>query len=224
MASAAAATTPDPAVGAFMAEWGVAGAMFVTALDSAGIPTMGGPDAAVLVLGYRTTVPIVLLAALCAAASTIGSIALYHAGSSRGQWALSKMGVSTANYQRMRNWLHSGAALFVFIAAFGPPPTPKKAMVIVAGCAHVHMSVFVPNLFVGRLFRFLLIGWIGREYGAEALHLFDEYKLVFITFFISLIGLAALTFVFFRLPSRSRPQSDASPDEIGELVQLAEVI
>lgn len=106
---------------------------------------------------------------------------------------MQKMGVSTARYEVISSWLQKSSPIFVFLAALGelvlpspcffhifcfafqflmvtivylgPPPTPKKIMVVIAGCAHVGMHIFAPMMFIGRMLRFLVIGWVGREYG-----------------------------------------------------------
>eukprot|EP00474_Spongospora_subterranea_P010771 CRZ11229.1 hypothetical protein [Spongospora subterranea] len=181
---------------------------------------MGGSDIAVLLLGYETKINIMMTAALCALCSMLGSLILFSAGRLRGEWALTKLGVSTTLYAYMKGILHRGAWLFVFIAALGPPPIPKKAMVVVAGSAHVRLAVFVPFMFLGRFVRYFLIGFIGRQYGQEAMSFMDEFRMLIVITALCFVAVAVIGMVFFHLRRRNRRLSDPEADQLEEVNNL----
>lgn len=147
------------------------------------------------------------------------------AGRSRGQWALSKLGVSLATYHRLRNYLQRGAIVSVFLTALGPPPIPKKAMVVVAGCAHIDLHIFLPSMLIGRWLRYMIIGWIGRQYGDETLDLVSKHKAAIMLTGLVIMCMIIIVLIFSRHHLRPRnfhehhlsdddPLRDRSEDDV----------
>jgi uncharacterized membrane protein YdjX (TVP38/TMEM64 family) len=77
------------------------------------------------------------------------------------------------------------------VASILPPPFPFKLFVITAGVLRLNLWRFIAAIAAGRIFRFLLEGYLAARYGEQAKDLLARYYP-----YIGL-GLAALIIVLF---------------------------
>ena len=148
---------------------GLPGVLGLSFVDSAGVPTGGGPDFAVVFL--RGLQPDFLHAALFAIAATVGStagcIALYLFGRKGGEQALRRF--DSAYRDRVRDQIDHNGFGAIFIAAMGPPPFPTKLFVISAGFFGMPLVTLVVSIMVGRALRYSIAACLGVALGERAI-------------------------------------------------------
>ena len=88
-----------------------------------------------------------------------------------------------------------------------PPPFPFKLFVITAGVFRFSMMRFIVAIIAGRLFRFLLEGYLAIRYGAQARQILAQYYP-----WIGL-GLALLIIVVFVMRNLIRGKSKKREEE-----------
>ena len=98
--------------------------------------------------------------------STVGCLILYHISRRTGSRALRRF--SPAKQERVRDLIERYDVLSVLVASLMPPPFPFKVFVISAGVFRFPVVRFVIAIFAGRMFRFLLEGYLAIRYGAQA--------------------------------------------------------
>lgn len=154
--------------------YGPAGIFLIALLDSAFIPLPGGADAVMILLSLKATLAWMFL---CAVAATLGSVlgcfVLYHISRRAGAGALKRFSVE--KQERVKNLLERYDVLAVLIASVLPPPFPFKLFVISAGVFRMNQLRFAAAIGAGRLFRFLLEGYLAVEYGDEATQLLARH-------------------------------------------------
>ena len=92
-----------------------------------------------------------------------------------------------------------------------PPPFPFKLFVITAGVFRFSLPRFTLAIIAGRMFRFLLEGYLAIRYGAQAKEVLAKYYP-----WIGL-GLAILIVVFFVV--RNSRKRQAKTDDLNETVE-----
>jgi membrane protein YqaA with SNARE-associated domain len=149
----------------FMA-FGAPGLFVLCLLDSTFVPLPSFAD--LLLIGLSMTNPhwmpvYVFLAVL---GSTIGCVILYYISRRAGSRALRKF--SPAKQKRVKDLIDRYDVLSVLVASLMPPPFPFKLFVISAGVFRFNLIRFTIAIFAGRLFRFLLEGYLAVRYGVQA--------------------------------------------------------
>ena len=141
--------------------WGIAGFAFV---DSA---FLGMPLDAI-VGGYVYAAPrrFLLLSALAAAGSALGSIVIYWIGYKGGEVLLVKR-IGEARFNKIRASFERHEFLALMVPSMLPPPTPFKLFVLSAGVAEMRFSHFLAAIFLGRLTRFLILSLLVVRFGPE---------------------------------------------------------
>lgn len=174
-----------------LGEWlmalGGLGLFGISLLDSAFVPLPGGPDFAMIALSARKPAWMPLYALAATAGSTLGCTALYLAARRAGSRALNR--VSPERRERIENLLGRYDMLAVAVPALLPPPFPFKAFVLGAGVFRLKVFRFIAAIFVGRLVRFLIEGWLAVEFGEEARPLIAQHG---VKVLIVLVGIVAL--------------------------------
>jgi membrane protein YqaA with SNARE-associated domain len=168
--------------------YGPGGIFLIALLDSAFIPLPGGADAVMILLSLKASLSWMML---CAVAATLGSVigcfVLYHISRKAGAGALGRF--STQKQARVKDLLDRYDVLAVLIASVLPPPFPFKLFVISAGVFRMNQFRFAIAIAAGRLFRFLLEGYLAVEYGDEAAALLARhYPKIGIALALVLVG------------------------------------
>ena len=154
---------------------GLPGVLGLSFIDSAGLPTGGGPDVAVVVLtGLQPFFHYVALLVLAASlGSTAGCVVLYYVGRRGGAIALQRFAPSKREYVRERIARNGFAA--IFLSAMGPPPFPTKLFVLSAGVFGMPLSTLVLSMLTGRLLRYSIAGYLGVVLGERALLFLSDH-------------------------------------------------
>jgi membrane protein YqaA with SNARE-associated domain len=141
--------------------WGIMGFAFVDAAF------LGMPLDAI-VAGYAYAAPrrFVLLSAMAAAGSALGSIVIYWIGYKGGEVLLVKR-IGEARFNKIRASFERHEFLALMLPSMLPPPTPFKLFVLSAGVAEMRFSHFLGAIFFGRFLRFLLFSLLVIHYGPQ---------------------------------------------------------
>lgn len=141
--------------------WGIMGFAFVDAAF------LGMPLDAI-VAGYAYAAPrrFVLLSAMAAAGSALGSIVIYWIGYKGGEVLLVKR-IGEARFNKIRAAFDKHEFLALMLPSMLPPPTPFKLFVLSAGVAEMRFSHFLGAIFFGRFLRFLLFSLLVIHYGPQ---------------------------------------------------------
>jgi len=167
--------------------FGAPGLFVLCLLDSTFVPLPSFAD--LLLIGLSMTNPqwmpvYVFLAAL---GSTIGCVILYYISRRAGSRALRKF--SPAKQKRVKDLIDRYDVLSVLVASVMPPPFPFKLFVISAGVFRFNLIRFTIAIFAGRLFRFLLEGYLAVRYGMQAKEvLAREYPWIALGLVIVIVG------------------------------------
>ena len=150
----------------FFITLGPFGLFAVALLDSSFVPLPSSADALMILLTTAHPRFMIVYALLATAGSTIGCVILYYISRRAGSRALKRF--SPAKQKRVRELIDRYDVLSVLVAALLPPPFPFKLFVITAGVFSFSLVRFTIAIVCGRLFRFLLEGYLAIRYGARA--------------------------------------------------------
>ncbi len=181
--------------------WGLPGLLAISFLDSAAVPIIGGPDAAVLLLAWRRPMQAVLIILAAALGSTLGSLVLYRVGRAGGEMALARF--SADKIDRVKQRLDRNAFGAVMAAMAAPPPFPTKLVVVAAGAFRIRQGSVVNGVLAGRLLRYSVLAYIGARFGDNAADVIRDHYPLF-----ALLVLASL--ILFVLLRRFRHQEKTS--------------
>ena len=168
---------------------GVVGLFVLALIDSAGLPTGGGPDLVLLVLAVdgATYAVIGQLVAATVLGSALGCLVLYVVGHKVGTRILERIAHDRCSAIEER--IHSHGLWAIGVAMVGPPPYPTKVFVLSAGVFSMAISAFLSSVVLGRLLRYGVVGLLAAWLGPLAeTAIMTHYP----TVFIGLIAVVAL--------------------------------
>jgi membrane protein YqaA with SNARE-associated domain len=190
----------------FFVALGPFGLFAVALLDSAFVPLPSSADALMVLLTLAHPRLMIVYALLATAGSAIGCVILYYVSRRAGSRALRNF--SPAKQARVKELIDRYDVLSVLVASLMPPPFPFKLFVITAGVFRFSVMRFTVAIIAGRLFRFLLEGYLAIRYGAQARQILAKYYP-----WIGL-GLAVLIIIFFvtrnLLKGKAKPPTEES--------------
>src|SRR5215471_3499352 len=157
-------------------EWlkafGPVGLFGISLIDS-WVPLPGGPDSVMILLSANNPASMPFYALAATAGSAIGSTLLYQAARRAGVAALKR--VNPAKRDRIENLLGRYDLVAVMVPAVLPPPFPFKPFILCAGVFRLKAWRFIAAIFVGRLIRFLIEGWLAIRFGDDALNIIRQH-------------------------------------------------
>jgi membrane protein YqaA with SNARE-associated domain len=178
--------------------WGPFGLLFLSALDSVGIPLVGGVDL-LLITFSSINHSKAYWAALCAILGSLGgSTALFAIARKGGEKLLAKH-TSGRQGARLRRWFESYGLVTVFIPAVSPIPMPMKIPVFCAGALEVRWSFFLALVAAARTLRYLALAYLGVRFGSGAVLFIKSHWQIMLGV---TAALAAATLVIIRLAQR----------------------
>lgn len=157
----------------FFIALGPFGLFSVALLDSTFVPLPSSADALMILLTTAHPRLMILYASLATAGSAIGCVILYYISRQAGSRALRKF--SEAKQKRVKELIDRYDILSVLVASLMPPPFPFKLFVITAGVFRFSVIRFTIAIVAGRMFRFLLEGYLAIRYGAQAKQVLARY-------------------------------------------------
>lgn len=181
-----------------MISWGPFGLLFLSALDSAGVPLVGGVDL-LLITFSSINHSEAYWAALCAILGSVGGSAVLFGIARKGGEALLAKHTSGRHGARLRRWFESYGLLTVFIPALSPIPMPMKVPVFCSGALGVRWSFFLAVVAAARTLRYLTLAYLGVRFGSGAVPFIKSHWEIILGV---TAALAAATFVSIRLAQR----------------------
>ena len=121
--------------------------------------------------------------------STVGCVGLYRLSQRAGKRALARF--SQSKQKRVKDLIDRYDVMSVLVASLLPPPFPFKLFVVSSGVFRLNLVRFTLAVAGGRLFRYLLEGYLAARYGDHAKELLAHYYPT-----IGIV-LAALIVIFF---------------------------
>jgi membrane protein YqaA with SNARE-associated domain len=152
---------------------GPLGLFAVAFLDSTFVPLPSSADALMILLTTAKPRWMILYAAIATAGSSIGCVVLYSISRRAGSRALRKF--SPSKQKRVKELIDRYDVLSVLVASLMPPPFPFKLFVVTAGVFRFSPTRFTVAIVGGRMFRFLLEGYLAIRYGARAMEVLAKY-------------------------------------------------
>ncbi|MBM3277835.1 MAG: VTT domain-containing protein [Candidatus Handelsmanbacteria bacterium] len=176
----------------FLADLGPTGVIVLAILDSAGMPTLGGPDALLLLMAPNFSIATGLwLLAGTVAGSALGCLILYYVGRRGGEPLLARFGGA-----EKREWVRQKIQRYdftgIFAAAIGPPPFPTKLFVLSAGVLGMEWKRLLVAVILGRTLRYGVAWYLGLLYGVRAAELLSQHYLSIFTGVVVLLALLLL--------------------------------
>jgi membrane protein YqaA with SNARE-associated domain len=179
---------------------GIPGLFAISFLDSAAVPLAGGPDAVILLLAWRRPALTFFIALAATVGSTLGCLVLYGIGQKGGEKALARFNPEKA--ARIERKMQEHGIWAVIAAVLAPPPFPTKIVVLAAGVLQIGKGRFAAGVFAGRLVRYMLVAYLGAQFGDGAAQVLkDHYPAVS----LFLIGGILLIVLIRSLKNRSKP-------------------
>ena len=175
---------------AYLVIMGIPGLLALSFLDSAAVPLTGGPDAVILLLAWHRpamTLPIVLAAT---AGSTLGCLVLYGIGRKSGEKALLRFNPATT--ARIHGKMQEHGIWGIIAAVVAPPPFPTKLVILAAGVLRISKIRFSAAVFIGRLARYSLMGYLAARFGDHAAQVFKAH---YPAFFLLIVGVMLALFI-----------------------------
>jgi membrane protein YqaA with SNARE-associated domain len=161
------------ALGKFIATFGAPGLFVICVLDSTFVPLPSSADALLIFLSMTNPHLMLFYVFLAVMGSTCGCVLLYYISRRAGRRALGKF--STARQKRVKDWIDKYDMLSVLVACVLPPPFPLKLFVVTAGVFRFSVVRFTVAIIIGRIIRFLFLGYFAIRYGAQAMQVLQKY-------------------------------------------------
>lgn len=178
--------------------WGPQGLLVLAALDSAGLPVVGGVDALLIAIATNNPGQAYLAAALGVMGSLAGSLVLFGVARKGGEVLLAKH-VSGRRGARLHLWFQRYGLITVFIPAISPLPLPMKIPIFCAGALQVRISYFISVVVAARAIRYFALAYLAQRYGHETFRFLLGHGA---SVAITAIGLAVAALVGLRLYQR----------------------
>jgi membrane protein YqaA with SNARE-associated domain len=182
----------------FLILLGIPGLLAISFLDSAAVPLPGGPDAIVLLLAWKNPSLVYLIVLAATIGSTLGCMILYGIGWKGGEKALARFNSEKVTWVEGKMQQHGLWAILVSVMA--PPPFPTKLVILAAGVLKTDRLRFAAGVFVGRLIRYSLMGYLAARFGDRAAQII---KSQYPTISLVLIGCILLFILLRSLKNRA---------------------
>lgn len=157
----------------YLISFGPFGLLAIAFLDSVFVPMPGGVDAVLLILAASRPSWMLIYVASATIGSTAGCIGLYRISQRAGKRALARF--SESKQKRVKDLIDRYDVLSVLVASVLPPPFPFKLFVVSAGVFRLNLLRFTLAIAGGRLFRYLLEGYLAARYGDHAKEVLARY-------------------------------------------------
>lgn len=181
---------------------GIPGLFAICFLDSAAAPIAGGPDAMLLLLAWQRPAMTFFIVLTATIGSMLGCLVLYGIGQKGGQRALTRFNPEKIAWVEKTMRRHGLWAIILSVLA--PPPFPTKLVVILAGVLRTGKMRFCAGVFIGRLLRYSLMGFLAARFGARAA---EVLKANYPALSVAMIGCILLVLLFRALVARKRPEA-----------------
>jgi membrane protein YqaA with SNARE-associated domain len=162
--------------------WGPLGLLFLSILDSAGLPIVGGVDALLIAVATEKPGQAYIAALLAVIGSLAGSLVLFFIARKGGEVLIMRH-VTSKTGAMLHLWFQRWGLATVFVPAVIPfIPLPMKVPVFCAGGFQVRLLYFVTVILSARIIRYFGLAYLGVHYGAETLQFVKAHVWQVVTF------------------------------------------
>jgi membrane protein YqaA with SNARE-associated domain len=147
--------------------WGSWGLALAAVADSSVVPFPSGVDLWMITLCVQNPYRAPLYAVVASIGSVAGATALAFAVS-KGEEAFLARKVPPEKLEQARRKIEQSGFWALVAGGILPPPTPFKLFVIAAGLLRYPLGKFTAALFIGRMIRYSLEGFLAVRYGRKA--------------------------------------------------------
>lgn len=192
-----------------LVQWGPAGILLLSILDSSGVPVAGVFDALLILLAVKSPSTGWICAAMAVVGSTTGNLMLFWTARKGGsRFAAAPPPGSRA--AKFRGWFRKYGLVTVFIPALVPIPMPLKLFVISAGVLGSTPLQFTAVVVIARIVRYFGEVWLGIQLGEGSTAFLKSHVWHFtgaaVVIFLAFYG-------FIRWRDASRPAGAEIPGE-----------
>jgi membrane protein YqaA with SNARE-associated domain len=178
---------------------GIPGLLAISFLDSAAVPLPGGPDAVLLLLAWRQPAMTLFIVLTAALGSTLGCLVLYGIGYKGGEKALARF--NPERVARIEQKMQEYGIWAIIVSVIAPPPFPTKLVILAAGVLRSGKTRVAAGVFIGRLVRYSLMGFLAARFGDQAAQVL---KANYPIFSVMLIGGIVAVILFRYLKNRKK--------------------
>jgi membrane protein YqaA with SNARE-associated domain len=176
--------------------------LLLSALDSIGVPIVGGVDALLIAVSVLEPHQAYLGAVCAILGSLTGSYILFSIARKGGHVMLAKQ-TSHGTGLKLRNWFEKYGLLTVFVPAISPLPMPMKIPVFCAGALEVRPRSFLAVVALARVIRYFTLAYLGQRYGRYTVPFLRTHWLAVLIVIVVLCGMAI---VLLRFVNRKQPE------------------
>jgi membrane protein YqaA with SNARE-associated domain len=149
--------------------------LFLSVLDSAGIPIVGGVDALLVAVAVNKPAEAYFAALLAVIGSLAGSLILFFIARKGGEVLLMRH-ITGNTGARLHLWFQRWGLATVFIPAVSPIPMPLKIPVFCAGALQVRLTYFVVVVVAARTIRYFAFAYLAVHYGNDAFQYLKTHR------------------------------------------------
>jgi membrane protein YqaA with SNARE-associated domain len=190
--------------------YGPYGLLFLSFIDSAGVPIATGMDALLILIAVKAPNQAPLAAVMAVAGSLGGNTILYLAARKGGRRFLAQSQLP-GKAHRFRLWFERYGLITIFIPALLPIPMPLKLFVASAGALGTKVRSFLSVIGLARVLRFGGAAWLGVVVGASSAGFVKAHSWHFV---LAAVGLFLVLFLLVRLNDHWRGRSSPLANEI----------
>ena len=143
-------------------------------IDNSVIPLPGSTDVVTVLLAAHHREPWIYYAFMATAGSVMGGYLTYRMARKGGKETLEKR-FSQKKVKKVYAIFERWGFASVAIPAVLPPPFPIVPMLLAAGAMQYPTRKFLTALTVGRGLRYIILAYLGYQYGRNIVKFFDEY-------------------------------------------------
>lgn len=189
--------------------WGPPGLLFLSFLDSVGVPIVGGVDALLIAVSTVSPTHAYMAAIFAVIGSVIGSMVLYLIALKGGEVLLAGH-TSSSRGRKLRHWFEQYGLVTVFLPAISPIPLPMKIPVFCAGALKVRLVSFIAAVAAARIIRYFALAYLGQRYGRDTLAFVEHH---WVPILLVVLVLCVLAVVMLKVIDReTEPQSVQTGD------------
>jgi membrane protein YqaA with SNARE-associated domain len=186
-----------------LVSWGPFGLLFLSVLDSVGVPIVGGVDALLITVASVHPAQAWFAALLAIAGSIAGSLVLFLIARKGGEVLLSRH-IGSRTGAQLHLLFQRYGLVTVFVPAVSPIPLPMKVPVFCAGALNVRIAYFVGVVAAARIIRYFTLAYLGQRYGQRTFEFLLAHWIIVLCAAAALAGVAG---VGLRLYQRRRAAS-----------------
>ena len=160
-------------------------------------------EAAIIVLSSRNPSLFWMFPLLATAGSLIGTSATFWVGRKIGEKGLVHW-ISSSRLASVQRKIKNKGAMALALPGLLPPPFPFTPLVLVFGAVSGRAGRFFLTLAVVRLFRFIVVAFLGWRYGRQILTVFESENFEMVGYVFLLIVLLGTTLTIYRLFASAR--------------------